>query len=272
MRASWHNNGQPVDHLKEERVRGPARLPESALARREPANVELTRALLEYLLSGEIMPGQRLPGERALSEALGVGRAALREATKSLSLLGVLEQRQGDGTYLSRTHTDLLPKVIEWGLLLNRRDLDALIEARYHLEVTLAGLAAVRRTDAALARMSGHIEKMRTSASNHYDYVTADVDFHLEVANASGNPVLAGVLGNVRSLLQSWAARVITAAGETESSLAVHTPIYEAIASGDGAAAESAMRAHMERASRRLRATIDQPDDGDGAPVAQLRG
>nr|WP_313900054.1 FadR/GntR family transcriptional regulator [Dactylosporangium roseum] len=221
--------------------------------------MELTRALLEYVLSGDVRPGQRLPGERALSEALGVGRAALREATKSLILLGVLEQRQGDGTFLSRSQANLLPQVIEWGLLLNRHDLDGLIEARFYLEVTLAGLAAERRDADQLARMARHIERMRNAANDHDDYVAADIDFHLEVADASGSPVLAGVLSNVRSLLQAWARRVISAAGETESSLAVHTPIFEAIEARDVVGAEAAMRAHMERATRRLRATIEEP-------------
>lgn len=236
---------------------GSAPLPPSAVARREPANSELARKLLEYLLSGDVLPGQRLPGERALSEALGVGRAALREAIKSLSLLGVVEQRQGDGTYLSRTQSDLLPKVIEWGLLLGQNEIDGLIEARYHLEVTLAGLAAERRDDASLARLRTLISEMRSSGKDHGKYVAADINFHLEIATASGSPVLAGVLGNVRSLLQVWAERVITAAGETKTSLAMHTPILDAIEAQDVSAAHTAMRAHMDRATRRLKATIE---------------
>src|SRR5262245_1397881 len=104
-----------------------APLPQFSIAPREPANVELTRQLVNYLSSGDLQPGQKLPGERALSEALGVGRAALREALKSLILLGLLEQRQGDGTYLTRSPSDLLPKVIEWGLLLGTHEIRDLI-------------------------------------------------------------------------------------------------------------------------------------------------
>jgi len=226
-------------------------------------NVELARKLLEYLLSGDVAPGQRLPGERALSEALGVGRAALREAIKSLSLLGVLEQRQGDGTYLSKRQSDLLPKVIEWGLLLGQHEVVDLIEARHHIEVALAGLAAERRDEASLARLRARVEEMRAAAEDHERYVEADIDFHLEIAAASGNAVLAGVLGNIRSLLQVWAHRVISAAAETETSLAMHIPIFEAIEAQDAVAAREAMLAHMDRASCRLKASLGNADNGE---------
>ena len=73
---------------------------------------EITRRLLEFLLSGDIEPGSKIASERQLAEALQVGRGSVREAIKSLSLLGLLDVRQGDGTYLSRGGSDLLPQVI----------------------------------------------------------------------------------------------------------------------------------------------------------------
>lgn len=234
-----------------------APLPQQALARREPANIELTNQLLQYLTSGDISPGQKLPGERALSEALRVGRAALREALKSLSLLGILEQRQGDGTYLSNTQSDLLPKVIEWGLYLRAHEFVELVDARHQLEVLLAGLAAERRSEAALTALRAAVQEMRDARNDLDRYVDADVAFHLEIAAASGNDVLAGVLRNIRALLRVWTHRVIHAAGETETSLAMHEPIFEAIEAKSSAKAQKAMRAHMRRANKRLNATMD---------------
>jgi GntR family transcriptional repressor for pyruvate dehydrogenase complex len=245
-----------------------APLPQFSIAPREPANVELTRQLLNYLLSGDLHPGQKLPGERALSEALGVGRANLREAIKSLILLGLLEQRQGDGTYLSRNPSGLLPKVIEWGLLLGVHEIEELVEARQHLEVTLAGLAARNRDDEALQRLRAIAEEMKNAGNDYQRYIDADIQFHLEVAKASRNGVLGGVLANIRSLLQVWATRVIMAAQETESSLAMHLPVLEAIEQGDVAKARSTMEALMERASRRLHATVkhETAESSDAAP------
>lgn len=240
---------------------GRAQLPNGPLQRHVPPHVELARTLMEYLLSGAVSSGQRLPGERALSQALGVSRASLRDAMKSLILLGLLEQRQGDGTYLARSDSYLLPAVIEWGLLFDRPEIDALIDARYHLEVTMAGLAATRRDEESIARLRTVVERMHkcVEADDLEGYVAADVDFHLAVADASGSPVLSNFLANVSVLLKVWAKRVIFAAGETQSSIVRHIPILEAIEAGDEPAARAAMEAHMERARRRLAEAVSNP-------------
>jgi GntR family transcriptional repressor for pyruvate dehydrogenase complex len=236
-----------------------APLPSFEMSRREPANVELTRKMLDYLLSGDLKPGQRLPSERQLAEALGVGRSAVRETVKSLSLLGLIEQRQGDGTYLAKSNGDLLPRVIEWGLLLGEHRVYDLIEIRHHLEIILAGLAAERRTDAQLQRMRTLIQAMEQAGDDYQRYIDADIAFHLAIAEASGNAGLAGILESVQALLRVWATRVITAAKETRTSLAMHVPVLEAIEQQDAEAARAAMQAHMERAGRRLRETVDAP-------------
>jgi GntR family transcriptional repressor for pyruvate dehydrogenase complex len=233
-----------------------APMPQGTVTRREGPTVEITRRLLDYLLSGELTPGQKIPSERQLAEALSVGRGALRESIKSLSLLGLLDQRVGDGTYLSRSSSDLLPQVIEWGLLLGEKRLDDLLEARYHLEVMLTGWAAERRTEDQLVRLRALVAEMRAAGDDLDEYVRADIAFHLHLAACGGNSVLANVLTNVQSLLQAWASRVIHTAGETSTSLAMHEPILKAVEKGDPEAARKAMTRHMDRAIRRLRASL----------------
>jgi len=236
------------------------------LAPREAPLAEITRKLLEYLLSGEVEPGTKIPGERHLAEALGVGRSAVREAIKSLSLLGLLDVRQGDGTYLSRSGSDLLPRVIEWGLLLKVPSIMDLLEARAEIEVVAAGLAATRAGEAAIAALRRRLEAMRAAGSDVDAYVEADIAFHLEVARASGNEVFANLVASLRSLLRVWAARVLQHAGETDTSLAMHEPIVKAIAAGNAERAHRAMRAHMDRADRRLREALATEQAAADAP------
>ncbi len=121
------------------------------LSKREGTTISISRQLLDYLLSGRVQPGDRLPPERKLAEALGVGRSVVREALKSLTLLGLLEVRLGDGTYVKRVDADILPESIEWGLVLGAGHVPDLLEARRHLDVILAGLAAVRRDERDMA-------------------------------------------------------------------------------------------------------------------------
>ncbi|HEX7292133.1 MAG TPA: FadR/GntR family transcriptional regulator [Conexibacter sp.] len=243
-------------------------LPPAAVPRRETPSAEITRHLLDYLLSGDLRPGQRIPSERQLAEALQVGRSAVREAIKSLSLLGLLDVRQGDGTYLSRTDSDLLPRVIEWGLLLGERRVYDLMEARTHLEITLAGLAAERRQNEVVERLRALLTQMAAAEDDIPAYTEADIAFHLEIAQASGNEVLAGLVASIKSLLRVWTTRVLQAAGETASSLAMHTPIVDAIEARDVDGARAAMAAHMARADRRLRETLLADGSADPAPVA----
>jgi GntR family transcriptional repressor for pyruvate dehydrogenase complex len=227
------------------------------LAPREAPLAEITRKLLDYLLSGEVEPGTRIPGERHLAEALGVGRSAVREAIKSLSLLGLLDVRQGDGTYLSRSGSDLLPRVIEWGLLLKVPSVMDLLEARAEIEIVGAGLAASRAGESEVTVLRQRLEAMRRAVADVDAYVEADIAFHLEVARASGNEVFANLVASLRALLRVWVDRVLRHAGETETSLAMHEPIIEAIAAGDPDAARAAMKAHMDRANRRLREALE---------------
>ena len=236
-------------------------LPDSLrLAPRQPPVAEITRTLLDYLLSGEIEPGSRIPPERQLAEALGVGRSAVREAIKSLSLLGLLDVRQGDGTYLSRSGSDLLPQVIEWGLLLGEQRIFDLVEARAEIEVMVAGFAADRANEESIARLRERLEAMRGAGEDVSRYVEADVALHLEIATLTQNEIFISLVTSLRSLLGVWAKRVLEHAGETASSFAMHEPIVDAIARGDAEGARKAMRAHMDRADRRLRAALAAGD------------
>jgi GntR family transcriptional regulator, transcriptional repressor for pyruvate dehydrogenase complex len=230
---------------------------------RESSVAEITRKLLDFLLSGEIAPGSKIPPERQLAQALDVGRSAVREAIKSLSLLGLLQVRQGDGTYLAPSGASLLPQVIEWGLLLGEPRILDLVEARHHIEVTVAELAAERASEEGIVRLRGCLDAMRAAGEDVPAYVQADVAFHLQVAELSRNEVLANLITSLRSLLDAWAHRVLEHAGETASSLAMHEPIVAAIAAHDPPAARVAMAAHMERAERRLREAYAN----DGRPL-----
>lgn len=223
---------------------------------RPSRSVEVAQSLLSYLLSGELRPGDRIPSERSLTQILGVGRGAVREALKSLTLLGLLEVRQGDGTYLSSTNSSLLPRIVEWGIMLGEQHILDLVEARQEIEISLAGMAAARRTEEDVERLDVALRAMQDRAGDRDAYIEADVNFHMVVADISRNTVLAGVLNSIRSLLRVWTTRVVVDKASVRDSLALHPPVYAAIRDGDPAAARAAMTHHMERATARLRKTL----------------
>jgi GntR family transcriptional regulator, transcriptional repressor for pyruvate dehydrogenase complex len=234
-------------------------------ARGESTVAEIARQLLSQLLSGQVRPGTRLPSERAMAEALGVGRSTIREALKSLDVLGILEVRTGDGTYLRQGTSDLLPQAIEWGLMLGQpRTLD-LVEARRHIEIITARLAAERADEDDVATLRRHFDAMR-SAPDPESLVEADIAFHIALADIARNTVLADILLSVRALLRVWIGRAVQQAHGIEDPVAEHAGVMEAVANHDPAAAAQAMEQHMSRAANRLTGSLhDDNDDQRGA-------
>ncbi len=231
---------------------------------------ELTRQLMDYLLSGALKPGDRLPSERQLSGALGMGRSTLREALKALTVLGLLDVRQGDGTYLKKADSALLPRVIEWGLLLGEQRTLDLVEARQKIEVAIAELAAERRTPDDIEELRGLLSRMERAQADPQEFADADVAFHLKLAAIAHNSVLRDILSSIQALLRAWIIRVIEAAGPDDTSYQEHVPIFQAIESGDTRAAGDAMHAHMDAAGARLMRTLSRTDDsGDVVEVSE---
>lgn len=180
----------------------------------------------------------------------------VREALKSLGLLGLLDVRQGDGTYVQKPDSDILPRVIEWGLLIGEQRVMDLVETRKAIEIALGRLAAERRTDGDLEVLRARLDAM-SDRSDESEFVEADLAFHLAVAAAANNAVMSDILVSVQTLLRVWIRRVIEAAGETKTSYELHAPIYDAIAAGDPDAAAQAMSDHLNVVFERLSETLN---------------
>lgn len=222
---------------------------------RESTVAGIVNQLVARFSAGDIPPGGKLPPERQLAEALGVGRSAIRESLKALDLLGMIEVRQGDGTYLRQGASNLLPQVVEWGLLLDTPQTMDLIETRFHLETIMARLAAERVTAEEISKIAACLTEME-QAEGAPDFARADTDFHLAIAAAAKNRVLADMLTNVKSLLHVWVLRAIRQSGERESTIKQHRAILAAISHRQPDAAFKAMKAHMEAATANLRKSL----------------
>jgi GntR family transcriptional regulator, transcriptional repressor for pyruvate dehydrogenase complex len=228
----------------------PANLSRIELAPREPLGAEVARRLLDHLLSGAVPPGGRIPSERQLAESLGVSRPAVREAIRALGFLGLLEVRQGSGTYFRGPDQELLFRLFEWTLLFGDGKVRDLLETRADLETIASGRAAERRSEAEVAALEELLERMRVS--DQAGFPDADLAFHSKIAELAGNVVLEDMLASIRAVIRGWVARNIAAAGTTSIAYRDHVPIYRAIAAGDPEAARTAMAAHMRAAIRRL--------------------
>jgi len=232
------------------------RLAKLAIEEIPDRSTTITANLLDYLLTSDLRPGDRLPSERNLAEATGIPRSAIREALKAIGFLGLIDVRPGSGTFLRSTESALLPKVIEWGLLLGARSTDDILEARAEIEVSVARLAATRRSEADAAELRRLIEAMRHAVSDSEAFRAADVGFHLALARASGNVVLADMLSNMQSLLQMWSTRTLEGTEDFTDYLEEHSDVFDAVEAQDPDAAAEAMRRHMNLALARIRSVM----------------
>jgi GntR family transcriptional repressor for pyruvate dehydrogenase complex len=214
---------------------------------RPGANPSNALSLLKsFIENGNYTPGMVLPTERALAETLGVGRPAIRESIKALTILDVLESRRGDGTYLKslgRLRTGW-PSKVELGT--KDFNLLDLLEVRKMIEPKAAKLAASRASESHLKRIEAQC--VRVEQSKAWEAVTEhDLLLHTAIIEAAGNPILSELNSALTRLLHR--SREITGARPPDRTqmLDSHSKIVDAILKGDGDEAEKAMLDHLNR-------------------------
>lgn len=210
--------------------------------------VEVAQQLLTSIAAGEYVPGTRIPGDRELAERLEVSRATAREAILALELIGAVEVRHGDGTYV-RVPAGVTP--IEGSALdVPPREL---IEARRSVEPVVASLAATRIGSDAFDRLRRDLDEAAEIVADPVAlprFMELGLRFHAEVAAGCGNSLLAGIVGELVNtelhplwvLVNQLAVSSLTA---REGQLAQHIEVIEAIGAGDGPAAARAMGEHL---------------------------
>lgn len=214
----------------------------------------------------------RLPTERELAETLGVSRATIRERLNSLQTLGVIQRTQGSGTYVEMPRSTFLRLYFDIAVKVGAVDLAALEEIRELFEVAAVGQAAQRRSEADVARLERHLDRMLTDPSPDAD--EADFQFHLELVHMSGNAMLSliveGLAHCLRELLteRRHVVRQLSRAegreGPSPNDL-VHQEILEAVRRGDEEMACEAMHEHF-RLWREVSARVDALEAGSAEP------
>ncbi|WP_214106990.1 FadR/GntR family transcriptional regulator [Acrocarpospora catenulata] len=202
---------------------------------------QVIEQLKEQITSGSWQLHGKIPTETVLAEQLGVGRNTVREAVRALTHAGLLDCRQGDGTYVRAT-SELSGAMAR---RLRAAEQLEILEVRRALEVEAARLAATRRTDADIVVMETALARREAAWSSRDPdaFVEADLAFHVSVVQATHNRVLIDLYADFSAALR---ASIAAAGGSLEQNYIPHDGIVRAIAAGDAAAAEHAGHACME--------------------------
>lgn len=197
--------------------------------------------------------GTRLPSERELSRKLRVSRPSLREALRTLELMGVVDTRHGSGTQVADSGTDVLRTPLEFLFMLDRPSIEDLVETRALLEIHLAGRAAERRDAKDLAVLESALRDMKSKLARPIDVTDPDVRFHQAIAAASHNRLLERLMNCLRDGITEVMVAAWPGVPDMETSFAMHVKVYNAIKKGDAVASRRAMTRMMDEFRRELK-------------------
>ncbi len=207
----------------------------------------------DLILTGEFQAGSKLPPERDLAAKLGLSRNSLREAVRALALIGVLDTRVGDGTYVTSLDADLLMTGMGFvGELLDSKHLLEAHQVRRVLEPFATGLAATRLSEKDFAELADILERMER-ADTTQGFIDADNDFHRVINNAAGNATLASLIHNLSGgMMRARLWRTATEHDAIDITRRRHRDIYLALRAGDAGRASAADLIHLAENERWL--------------------
>jgi DNA-binding FadR family transcriptional regulator len=218
-----------------------------------PRRVSAMEAVLAHLRrlieSGEYAVGGKLPSEAALSREFEVSRSVVREALRGLQALGMTESKTGKGTFVTAIGPAEHPTFGPY----SARDL---IEVRRHVEIPVAGYAALRRSQDDLDLLAHLVDRMDAETDNTA-WVALDSLFHITIAQSSGNPVFGKVIEEIRDALARQSAFLNQLGGRRRRSNVEHREIVTAIAVGSESAAVSAMTGHLRHVEDALTSIVN---------------
>jgi GntR family transcriptional repressor for pyruvate dehydrogenase complex len=216
-----------------------------AVVKRPKVYEEVARQI-ERLILKKLNPGDKLPAERELAEMLGVSRSSIRDAVRSLELVGRVEPRQGTGTVVCEISADAVASPLTNALLHKRQLVDELLDFRRILEPPLAARAAEHADAEDIAEMEAILDRHDEKVHSGELAIEEDSAFHYRIALASGNSVVLRVLNVLMDLLRETRSKSLQSEGRPQKSLAGHRRILAAIANRDPVAAEATMRQHIQ--------------------------
>jgi GntR family transcriptional repressor for pyruvate dehydrogenase complex len=212
--------------------------------------VSLTDSIIRQLISyiqTDLKLGEKLPSERKLIDMLGVGRTSVRESLRALEMLGIVETRAGEGSYVSRNEDGYLRKQIELGVFSTQRSVIEIYEARRVIEVGMVPVVIQNITDEELVQCRAVLNKMKTVDEGNFDlFLTYDQQFHRIIAASTRNAILSEVLKLTHRIMEEERKITDDSTKQLKKALKFHEVILEALEKRDVVAMVKAVEKHMD--------------------------
>lgn len=223
---------------------------EDQIVRRKLSD-EVFDRLERMITTGELKPGDEMPSERVLMERFGVGRPAIREAMQSLASRGLVAISHGErAKVLQLTARSILQQVdLTAKIMLSQSadTLEHLKNSRIFFERGMVRDAATKATAEDIAELEAILEAQRQALGQADAFMSADMQFHMRIAQLSGNPIFVAVSEAMLAWLRTYHTELLIWTGKEQLTLSEHAEILEKIAAHDADGAEAALLRHLER-------------------------
>lgn len=215
----------------------------------------VTSHVMRRIHEGRLRPSDQLPSENELAKELNVARGSVREAFKALEALGILETAVGKKARVGRLSGQVMSVLVNNAVETMQVSVQQTLDLRRTLEMRTARIAAFRRNEQDLARILDAAHRMRLARDNIPERTQADIDFHVAIAESTGNPMYTVLIQSFELVMQKtcpigWNSR--SSEAEREAIFDMHDAIAQAIQIQDPVAAEVAMAAHFDRTVQSL--------------------
>lgn len=201
---------------------------------------------VSVLAEGESTREDKLPSEQTLATKFGVSRTVIREALKLVKERGLIEQRTGEGSYITKPRPDAISNVVSRMILMDNIGDDEIVAVRGILEIASCRLAATNADAADLAKMESILDSMKANWDDNETMIRMDTDFHIAIAVASKNKLLGILVEAMTVLIRKFIRKSIYAPGAKPDGMKRHAVILTALKTRDPEAAEAAIRNHLE--------------------------
>lgn len=223
----------------------------------------LTMYFADEILEGRLKRGDQIESDRELSKKLNVGRSAVREALKVLDVLGMIDIRLGQGTYITSRETNFFSVPLSWSLFLDGTQVKSILQVRGALELRAVQLAAQCEDKNKLDKLTDIYYRMQKTFQESKDTdnlqhalqetLNADIEFHTCIAECSGNPIILSMLTTIRNFLKRVSGTGMVDAEQLQAVVEEHQKLYGAIISGNVDAATETMTKHLAASMARYK-------------------
>ncbi|GGD02017.1 FadR/GntR family transcriptional regulator [Pontibacillus salipaludis] len=223
---------------------------------------EVADSLIDMLRAGDLQPGDRLDSVESLAKSFQVGRSAIREALSALRAMGLLEMRQGEGTFVKQFDPSRFSVPVSVAFLMKQEDIKELLEVRKILEVGAVESAATHYTKEDIEAMQQALTAMEKAKGNGDLGEEADLEFHLAIAHATHNQMLINLMNSVSEIMMETMRETrrlwLHSEQKTTTLLEEHRTIMEAIQNRDPVRAKSLMFEHLTKVEQALSQFINK--------------